>query len=579
MKPEPASITTARAATTDERGSYWQKGLQTMAFIRTLRLPFRRTTPSSPARIEAAPSQAAPIEAPPVDIDQLDPLISYFEKNASVVDIQSIAVESAALERLKSAGVKMIVPLVSQGELIGLLNLGPRLSEQEYSGDDRRLLDNLAAHAAPAVRVAQLVRQHEAEARARETIEQELRIAHLIQQALLPKVLPELASWRVGAHYQPARAVGGDFYDFIELTGGHVGVVIGDASSKGVPAALVMATTRTMLRASSQRMLSPGQVLERVNDVLCNDIPPYMFVTCLYAVLHAESGKLVYANAGHNLPYVHTDDGPVELRATGWPLGLMPGVKYEEKETVLGPDETVLLYSDGIVEAHNVAHDMFGFPRLRELVGRTGDGRSLIDTVLTDLRSFTGPGYEQEDDITLVVLQRIASSPVAVPGPEAGDTSDMVTENGSTRVLAEFKIPSQPGNERLAMQQVEDAVRDLDLDRERIERLKTAVAEATMNAMEHGNQNRPDLLVLIRVLSSPLRVSVQITDQGGGRPIPEPVVPDLEAKLQGLQSPRGWGLFLIKNMVDDVRVSSDGEHHTIELILHLKGAEVGGEPV
>jgi anti-sigma regulatory factor (Ser/Thr protein kinase) len=204
----------------------------------------------------------------------------------------------------------------------------------------------------------------------------------------------------------------------------------------------------------------------------------------------------------------------------------------------------------------------------------------LIDAVLTDLHTFTGPGYEQEDDITLVVLQRVAITPVATTGPEAGDRiMDMVTDNGATRVLAEFKIPSEPGNERYAMEQVEAAVSGLDLSQERIERLKTAVAEATMNAMEHGNQNRPELLVLIRVLSSPLRVSVQITDQGGDRPIPEAVLPDIEAKLQGLQSPRGWGLFLIKNMVDDVNVTSDGQHHTIELILHLKGAQVGGEAV
>lgn len=544
-----------------------------MAFIRPLRLPFRRT--SQPAREAPATQQLRPpvMEGPTLDIDPADPIIAYFERNSSVVDIQSVPIESPAMTQLRDAGVKLVVPLVSQGELIGLLNLGPRLSEQEYSSDDRRLLDNLAAHAAPAVRVAQLVRQHEAEARERETIEQELRIANLIQQALLPKVLPDLKGWHIGAHYQPARAVGGDFYDFIELPDGHIGVVIGDASSKGVPAALVMATTRTLIRAAAQRLLSPALILQRVNDALSNDIPPNMFVTCLYATLEPASGRLVYANAGHNLPNVRTRTGSIELRATGWPLGLMPGISYEEQEAELAAGETVLLYSDGVVEAHNAQGDMFGFPRLMQLVGDSSPGNSLIDTVLTDLHSFTGPAYEQEDDITLVVLQRSAAASIATGMSQSGEPMEQRTEQSEEHVLAEFSVASQPGNERQAMDQVGEAIEGCGLSPARIERLKTAVAEATMNAMEHGNQYRPELSVQIRVLSTPSQVSVQITDEGGDRPIPEAQTPDLEAKLAGLQTPRGWGLFLIKNMVDDVVVSDAGVHHTIELVMRLEGDE------
>ena len=232
-----------------------------------------------------------------------------------------------ALDALRAAGVKLVVPLVSQGELIGLLNLGARLSEQEYSVDDRRLLDRLAAQTAPAVRVGQLVREQEVEVRARERIEGELEVARLIQQNFLPRALPELDGWHVEAFYRPARAVGGDFYDFIELPDGRLGLVVGDVTDKGVPAAMVMAATRSVLRASAQRMVSPGAVLERVNDLLCPDIPPKMFVTCLFGVLDPATGTLRFANAGHNLPYASTDAGPVELRATGMPLGLLPGFK------------------------------------------------------------------------------------------------------------------------------------------------------------------------------------------------------------------------------------------------------------
>ena len=113
--------------------------------------------------------------------------------------------------------MKLVVPLVTQGELIGLLNLGSRLSDQEYSGDDRRLLESLAAQAAPAVRVGQLVREQEAEIRSRERLEQELQVAKLIQQHFLPRTLPDLPGWDVAAYYRPAREVGGDFYDFIAL--------------------------------------------------------------------------------------------------------------------------------------------------------------------------------------------------------------------------------------------------------------------------------------------------------------------------------------------------------------------------
>ena len=283
------------------------------------------------------------------------------------------------------------MPLVTQGELIGVLNLGPRRSEQEYSSDDRRLLDSLAAQAAPALRVGQLVRQQELEARTRERFEQELEVARLIQQNFLPRELPELPGWHVAAYYRPAREVGGDFYDVIPLRDGQVGFVVGDVTDKGVPAALVMAATRSVLRASAQRLVDPGVVLERVNEHLCPDMPAKMFVTCLYGVLEPASGRLRFANAGHDLPYVKTADGVVELRARGMPLGLMPGMAYEEKEAVLAPGDSVLLHSDGIVEAHAPDRDMFGFPRLKAAVGRHPGGGELIDRVLEELAASRGP--------------------------------------------------------------------------------------------------------------------------------------------------------------------------------------------
>ncbi len=376
-----------------------------------------------------------------LDIASSDPLVAYFRSSPGVVEIDKLRLESPALNELRESGARLIVPLVAQGELIGLLNLGPRLSEQDYTSDDRVLLNNLATQASPAVRVAQLVREQQLEVQQRERMEQELRVARLIQQTLLPKELPMLNGWQVATYYQPARAVGGDFYDFVDLPDGRLALVIGDVTDKGVPAALVMASTRSILRAGAQRFASPGAILEYANDMLCPDIPPNMFVTCLYAMLDPNTGRLQFANAGHDLPFRKSAFSVDELRATGMPLGLMPGMHYDEREVMLNPNDTVLFYTDGLVEAHNPQREMFGFPRLRSLLQSRSDGAGLIEFLLDQLTTFTGPDWEQEDDATLVVLQR------QLPSPSQG-------EGSGVRVLDQFSLPSEPGHEREAMQRV-----------------------------------------------------------------------------------------------------------------------------
>src|SRR5215218_8045319 len=244
----------------------------------------------------------------------------------------------------------------------------------------------------------------------RERIEQELEVAQRIQQASLPEEVPELEGWQISPHYRPAREVGGDFYDFLELEEGRVGVVVGDATGKGVPAALVMASARSMLRAVAQASNSPGEVLRRVNETLVTDIPSNMFVTCFYAILDPKSASLSYANAGHDLPYMcHSDGDAEELRARGMPLGLMLGMVYEEVEVSLREGKSVLFYSDGLVEAHDPKGEMFGFPRLRALVAEHGEERELGEVLMEELYSFVGEGWEQEDDITLLTLLRSAS--------------------------------------------------------------------------------------------------------------------------------------------------------------------------
>ena len=546
------------------------------ALARPIRRLLGRSEPDpTPGAAVPEPLPAPVAEQPGVaiDIPETDPLFAFLQAAPAPVDLTHLELASPALDQLRAAGVALVVPLVTQGELIGTLNLGPRLSEQDYSSDDKRLLATLAAQAAPAIRVAQLVREQAAEAAERERYAQELKVAQLIQQQFLPRHLPNLPEWQVAAYYGPARVVGGDFYDFIDLDEGRIGLVVGDVTDKGVPAALLMARTHSILRAEAPRLVAPGAVLARANDLLAEEMPDKMFVTCLYMVLEPATGRVVYANAGHNLPYVRTADGVVEFRATGMPLGLMPGMAYEEKTSEIGRGDSVLLYSDGIVEAHDPAGEMYGFPRLKADMATELAGTELLDELLDRLHAFTGRGWEQEDDITMVALRRSPGdggmAAAAAATPEIATTSE---------VMAEFELPGALGNERLAMDRVAATVATLDLTPARLERLKTAVSETAMNAIEYGSQGDPAVPVRVSVRRTPTTLQVRIADAGLGGAVPSPgeaELPDLDAKLAGLQKPRGWGLFLIQQMVDHVEVVREGERQTVVLSLDLGGAGDG----
>jgi len=549
-----------------------------MALIGSLRRSLRREPPTpAPQAVADAQRPTKPtLEAgPQVDIAAADPLLAYLQSAPGPVVLASLELDSPAVRDLREAGIALVVPLVSQGELIGTLNLGPRLSEQEYSTDDRRLLASLATQAAPAVRVAELVQERAGEIQARERLEQEMRVATLIQQQFLPHELPNLPDWQVAAYYGPARAVGGDFYDFIELPDGRIGIVVGDVTDKGVPAALIMARTQSVLRGEAPRLMSPGAVLQRANEILLPEMPARMFVTCLYLVLEPSTGRVVYANAGHLPPYVRTVDGVVELRATGMPLGLLPGMAYEEKEATIDPRQSVLLYSDGVVEAHGPEGEMFGFPRLRELMAHELPSSELLNHLLEELHEFVGRSWDQEDDITLVALERTGGGDFALlsePDPAGAEAADR-------RLLLSLSLPGEPGNERTAMNRVAEAVAPLGLETARLERLKTAVSEAAMNAIEYGSQNDPTIPVEVAAWVAGADLVVSITDRGLSGPIPDAEQPNLEAKLAGEQKPRGWGLFLIKNMVDAMEVVTEGTAQTVILTLHLKGVDDAGPQV
>lgn len=494
----------------------------------------------------ASAGRAAAID---VRIEPGDPLLAFLATAPGPVDIEELPPSSPAAAHLRDQGTQIVLPLVASGELVGVLALGPRRSERSYTRNDRKLLDSLGRYAAPALRLAQLMRRQEVEARARERMDQELHVAQLIQQQFLSGEVPDLPGWHVATFYQPARTVGGDFYDLIGLSDGRIMVVAGDVTDKGVPAALVMASTQALLRSTAGVCSSPGEVLSRVNELLVPQIPLNMFVTCLVLVIDPETGATQFANAGHNLPYVRRGGSVVQVSARGMPLGLMAGSRYDELETVIEPGDLVLLYSDGITEQHDAEGEMFGFGRTRTLVAAASAGDDLVARVVAGLREFAG-AVEQEDDITLVALHRERA--------------------GSSRDAVSFSVTSEAGNEREVMDRVSAVVCDL-LPPERLEALMTAVSETAMNAIEHGNRSRQEVDVDVVVRRSPEVVTVEITDYGRGRRLdsdfPEP---DLELKLAGLQAPRGWGLFLVKNLVDRVEESSNGDRHVVRLVMQME---------
>jgi len=248
---------------------------------------------------------------------------------------------------------------------------------------------------------------------AQEKLKHELEMARQIQESFLPDELPKLEGYRIAAHWEPAREVSGDFYDFIPLPDGRICIVVGDVTDKGVPASLVMATTHSILHAVVNSAIaidggsSPGWILSQMNDVLQPDMPMYMFVTCLVSILDPKTGAFRFATAGHPPPFQRTKNGVVELIAKGMPLGLFPERTYEDVETMIERGDTLLFFSDGLIEAQDDNKNLFGEGRLEQILAEF-KGEELIPLLLEKLAEFTHSKAEPDDDVTLVSLEREA---------------------------------------------------------------------------------------------------------------------------------------------------------------------------
>ncbi len=294
------------------------------------------------------------------------------------------------------------VPLTVGGRTTGVAQVINRLDGKPFDRDDLDLFVALASMAAIALENA---RMHQT-LMEKQRLVKDMEFARTVQESFLPQKPPAVGNFRFSAHYTPALDVGGDFYDFIQLGGDRTGVVIGDVSGKGVPAALFMAKLGSDMRTLAFTERSPSGALGRLNDLLVERSRRGMFATLLYAELDATDGSLVLANAGHLPPVVRKADGSlVKLGAAGGaPLGMLPGMQFGQERAKLEPGDTLVLYTDGIVEAMNAKEELYGFARFEALLRKgPADPAALKDAIIGSVNRFTGLS-PQHDDMTLVCL-------------------------------------------------------------------------------------------------------------------------------------------------------------------------------
>ena len=294
------------------------------------------------------------------------------------------------------------LPLKVRDAVIGIFNIQATTTEA-FTPERIRLLEALAGHIATAIENARLFQHERLE---KERMAKELDEARSIQSALFPGSFPQVEGFDISGICMPCREVGGDWYDFIPLSGGRVGVVIADVSGKGMAAAFLMSSARSVLRLHAVRELSPGDVLSAVNQVLLNDFPAAKFATAIYAIVDPSSRTVTFANAGHLPPLLIDSRGAEFLDSrAGMPLGLME-CPFTEVQIEMSADNRLLLYTDGVTESENSSLEEYGPSRLRDHFLHPP---ATAQTLLGDLRNFTS-GQPSGDDVTIVTIAARSSS-------------------------------------------------------------------------------------------------------------------------------------------------------------------------
>jgi sigma-B regulation protein RsbU (phosphoserine phosphatase) len=338
--------------------------------------------------------------------EQNDPLLLALKEKTRptpFADFKMVEDISRLFGRFDRLGIFLVVPLISGKELVGCIGLSRKITRFRYSYEDITLLDVLANQMVVAMDNARLYQ----ESLEKQRMEEELSLARQIQIDLLPKSCPRSESFEFSAFIQPARQVGGDYYDFFDTNSGSVGLAIADASGKGMPAALLISLVHATLRAEVKNALPPPAVVSNINELILSSTTSEKFATMFYGEFNPDERKLCYCNAGHNYPLVVHEDGDVEFLITGGLiLGAFPEAEYEVGEVVLRRNDTLLFYSDGLTENFNAKEEEFGEERLLKLLleNRSLGADDLKEKVVREVTDFSG-GRPPLDDFTIVVLK------------------------------------------------------------------------------------------------------------------------------------------------------------------------------
>jgi phosphoserine phosphatase RsbU/P len=297
------------------------------------------------------------------------------------------------------------VPLKVGERIIGVAQVINRLDDQSFNQDDLELFIALCSLAAIAIDNAKMHKS----LMEKQRLVKDMEFARTVQESFLPQKTPEITSYRFSTHYTPAQEVGGDFYDFILLDHNRTGIVIGDVSGKGVPAALYMAKLGSDLRTLAFTEKDPAAALRLLNIQLAERSRRGMFATLLYMELDSKSGSLTISNAGHLPPIVKKADGTVRKLSTagGSPLGILSGMTFGQETARLEKGDTAVLYTDGIIEAMNAKEELYGYERFEKLIHAAAADPDVLKTaVIDDVNRFTGLS-PQHDDMTLVCFGAI----------------------------------------------------------------------------------------------------------------------------------------------------------------------------
>lgn len=306
----------------------------------------------------------------------------------------------------------LCLPMIgTDGQLVGVIQVLNKKNGEVFDQDDQELLQALGGHAAVALQRAQLIEVYVENQKLEET----LKMAHNIQMSILPKKFPPFPDkqefFDIYALIEPAKEVGGDLYDFSMLDDEHLCFAIGDVSGKGVPAALFMAVSKTLLKATASINLHPNEIITKMNDFLSIDNEASMFCTFFCGILNIKTGKIEYSNGGHNPPYILRNDGSFEslTEPVGMALGVMDGLEFTPASTHLEKGEALVLYTDGINEAMNEGFEEYEYRRMEKVfeeLNSTMACHEACNLILADVKKFTGKA-PQSDDITLLMVRRI----------------------------------------------------------------------------------------------------------------------------------------------------------------------------